>query len=337
MRAAALLACAAIAATGCGSDASGGSNGRGIATGDPERTFAPLVRLHQKERWLPMGAHWSIDRSALWFSEGRGCGDRKIAVGRALRSQRTVVVDWLSVPGIGKGPSYYQRDWYGPTCDERQPYEFSANQLTRPHDKADRVKGLGLTAGFYLDLMDWARQGHPLRGGQVTAPAYVERHAEDVDGEPGLRLTYWLLYGMNEPLGPRGPIGGATHEGDWERIDVLLQNGDDRDEYVPVAVRLHAGDAQRDVPWTSVRRGGLQGSDHPLVSAARGDHSLTISPRGDICNGCSQWRTWPTLADAGKQPWYGFGGAWGEPGPTLETTGPLGPHGKWPPDSRYDP
>lgn len=326
----ALLACGVIAATGCGSDR------QGVETRDPERTFAPLVRLDPKEKWLPMGAGWLINRSALWFAQDGACRDNKIAVGRKLQAQWTGAVNWIFPAGMGEGPYAYKRDSYGATCRDRRPYIFFANQKTRPNDAEERVKGLGLTGGYYLDVMDWARGGQPLQEGRVAAPAYVERHAEDVDGEPGLRLTYWLLYGMNEPHGPGGPIDRLTHEGDWERIDVLLQDGDDPDEHVPVAVRLHDGGAQRDVPWESVRRGG-PGSAHPVMSAARGDHTLSATTRGGDCARCPQWRTWTELADARKQPWYGFGGAWGKPGATEETTGPVGPHGKWAPDSRYDP
>jgi hypothetical protein len=326
LRGGTLLVCAAAVAAGCGSDV------QGVETRDPARTFAPLVRLDPQEDWLPMGARWSLNRSVLWFAHNKACGDQKVAVGRRLASQRRGAVGWLAIRSLGNGPYYhYERDAYGATCDRRQPYTFHTHQQTRPHDKVDRVEGLGLTSGYYLDLMNWARAGQPLRRGLVEAPAYVERRTENVNGRSGLRLTYWMLYGMNEPQGQRGPIRQLTHEGDWEHVDVLLEQGDDQDEYIPIALRLHTSATYRDLSWASVRRGGFAAATHPILSASRGSHALSlISPR-ESCTNCPQWRTWTNLKAARKQLWYGFGGAWGKPGTTLHTTGPHGPHGKWAP------
>lgn len=47
------------------------------------------------------------------------------------------------------------------------------------------------------------------------------------------------------------------------------------------------------------------------------------------CPTCPRWETWRNLRSAFYQDWFGFGGAWGEPGPTEQTTGALGPHGSW--------
>jgi hypothetical protein len=371
----AVLICAVMAAAGCGSDSSG-SEGDAIETRNPEATFAPLIQLDRQERWLPMGASWFLDRSSFWFAEDQGCEDRKIAVGDLLYAEWTPVIDSLSHEGLGQSELPYFRTPYGPAgaanqatatpCPFREGYKYYANQQTRPFERRDRVKGLRLGEGYYLSLTDPARKGQrPRRDGQattITAKTYVERHAEEVDGEDGLRLTYWQLYGMNQPHGPQGPIEQRTHEGDWERVDVLLkQSGED--EYVPVAVRVHSEDGARDVPWASLRRaaGGAVGASgasgagraavagddgvgsdgagdptHPVLTATLGDHTLTPAPRAGDCADCPQWPTWSLLAPLRKQPWYGFGGAWGEPGPTSATTGPLGPHGKWPPDSDFN-
>jgi hypothetical protein len=43
------------------------------------------------------------------------------------------------------------------------------------------------------------------------------------------------------------------------------------------------------------------------------------------CPACPLWFTWQRLVDATKEPWYGFGGAWGRVGSAPEFTGPLGP------------
>ena len=353
-----VLACCAIGVTaGCGSDSSG-SSADGIETRNPEATFAPLVRLDPDERWPPMAADTFLDNSIFGFAEDQGCADRPIAVGHDLEELWTPVIDWLGVAGLGNGAGTdgYFRTPFAPAspkhdpvtsgtpCPFREGYRYFANQQTRPHEKKDRVEGLRLTEGYYLDLVNRARAGvePPLgsdeKSDRIAAPAYVERREQDVDGEPGLRLSYWLLYGMNQPLDPQGDaIDARTHEGDWERVDVLLQAGDGDDEWTPVAVRLLGADgSHRDVPWASVKRTAA-GASHPVLTAVRGDHALSPAPRrGDDCAACPQWSTWTDLAPARKQPWYGFGGAWGEPGTSSPTTGPLGPHDKWLPDSPFN-
>jgi hypothetical protein len=330
----ALTLCGLVMLAGCGNDRKGE-----IQAKDPERSFAPLVGLSPKEEWLPISADWFLDRSVLAFAQHPRCGDRKIAAGRALKSQRTVVVDWLLPAGMGKGPYYYKREQYGPRCNIRHPLTYEANQQTRPHDTTDRVRALSPQVGFYLDLMDWARKGPARRAhddpATVAAPAYVERHSEEVDGQPGLRLTYWMLYGANAPRGQRGPIERLTHEGDWERLDVLLQEGDGDDRYVPRTVRLHTPSRRRDIPWDSLELApGSSGASHPVLAAAPGHHALSPARRREPCgaaNGaCLRWRTWTKLVPARKQLWYGFGGAWGSVGDTSSTTGPHGPHGPWP-------
>jgi len=345
-----VLACCAVAlGAGCGSDSSG-SSADGVETRNPEATFAPLVRLAAGERWLPMDADWFLDRSIFGFAEDQGCADRAIAVGRQLEDLWTPAVDWLGEDALGtaSGTASYYRTPYAPKtpdhdatlmgteCPFREGYRYFANQQTRLYEEEDRVEGLRLTEGYYLDLVDRARGGpRPRPGNRIAAPAYVERHAEDVEGEPGLRLTYWLLYGMHAPLdGQEKPIEARTHEGDWERVEILLQEGGEN-EWAPAAVRLHDDEgSHRDVPWGSVRRAA---NVHPMLVAGKGDHTPSHAPRGDEdCGACRQWPTWSSLVPAQKQPWYGFGGSWGEVGTTSDTTGPHGPHRKWAPDSPFN-
>jgi hypothetical protein len=363
-----LACCFGGAAAGCGSDSSG-SSAEGVQTRNPEATFAPLVQLDPKERWLPMAADWFLNRAIFGFADDQGCADRPIAVGHELDELWTPAVDYLGQPGIGTaaGTKAYFRTPYAPAtpkhdtaafgtpCPYREGYRIFANQQTRPYEKKDRTPGVRLTEGYYVDLVDRARGGERPRGAggegpkEIGAPVYVERRAEEVDGEPGLRLTYWLLYGMNEPLDSTGnPLAQSTHEGDWERVEVLLQEGGGDDEWVPVSVRLLDADGgRRDVRWATVRRATAAGASsagsssatatHPVLTATRGDHALSPAPRrGRDCAACPQWPTWSSLAPARKQPWYGFGGAWGQPGKTSETTGPLGPHDKWAPDSPFN-
>lgn len=226
----------------------------------------------------------------------------------------------------------------------------------RPHARLRRQgtpAGLAVKEGFYLDLWDAQRGG--LRdvakeGSQKylrKAPVYFERSAErDGDGRALLRITYWLFYGLSIPPGPPAVTKLVAHEGDWERVSVLLRPEPAGGRYVPISVRYHYHDESRDVPWAAVDRVGT-GSDaptHPVAFSARGSHAsypragryenvfkvggarrFAVQDIAMACNDCPQWRTWQMLIDAKAQPWYGFGGAWGRAGSIGGTTGPLGP------------
>jgi hypothetical protein len=350
----AVLVCAGVAASTIG--ACGGSEAEepdGIRTDKPEVTFAPVVQLAREESYRPMDALWFLQRSALWLAQ-EFCPDSKIAVGKRLKDQWNGITDWLFIYGIGWGPSYW-RQMYTRDCDfKRQRYRYYANEYTRPRDGGeDRAKGLYPREGYYLDLMDWARGG-PAETAGAVAPVWYERRRIAPDGQPGLRLTYWMLYGMNRPLDGSGrPVEGLTHEGDWERVDVLLTG--EKGRYRPIGMDLfHEQGPPRRVPWSALRRTRGERAaraTHPVLYAARGSHALYASPgrhrgtaraggssvtvvdRADgACPRCIRWTTWDDLVSARTRAWYGFGGAWGKPGPTDETTGPLGPHGEWPTD-----
>jgi len=315
LRVVGLVTCWALVLSGCGESASTAVSPGAVTAKHPGVAFAPVVLLDRNEPWRPMSARWFIERAVFWFAEDQGCADRKIAVGHTLPEQQNPTIDWIFPKGLG-GWSWaaYFRNPHDARCELDFDVRVDANQHTRPHDRLQRPVGLGLGEGFYLDLVDAARSGPRTPAG---TPVYVERQDE---GDSQVRLTYWLLYGMNAPVGRPA----ATHEGDWERVDVLLAH-EGGDHYLPNGVQLGADEVAppRDVPWRTVRRAG---DTHPIVVAQRGSHRLSPESHGDSCTNCVPWRTWQKVKPLRRQLWYGFGGAWGEPGPTSATTGPLGPH-----------
>jgi hypothetical protein len=340
-------ACVALAAAGCDSgdetDSATGAEGRtaaskGVSTDEPEKTFAPLVLLHPEETRMPADARWFLERTRLNFAEDHGCPDRRIAVGRTLGEERTDRTNWIAIEWLGNPPAYW-RNPYDVHCELDFDREYYATQHTRPYGGPDRAGQIGEREGWYLDLVDSARSGEarPARAGHRTmlegVPAYVERHAEPVDGEPGLHLTYWMLYAMNEPRDRDGAVERElTHEGDWERAEVLLRRAG-RDSYVPHALVLHADGETRELSWRSlVHAGEGDGKEttHAVLLAALGDHTMAALTRERDCSDCPRWQTWEGLQDVREPWWYGFGGAWGDVGVDEATTGPLGPHGEWP-------
>ncbi len=316
--AATLAGCALIlGASGCGGDESSAVGPAAIRTADPERTFAPLLEVAADEPWRPMSARWMIERSVLRFAEDDSCPDRKIAVGRTLPELRTDEFDWIYPRGMGSGPNYY-RNPYDASCELKFGVTVYADQLTRPHDPGQRIEGVRPDEGFYLDLVDESRPGPPISG-NVAATTYADRIDE---GDSGVRLRYWMLFGMH------GDPGDPTaHEGDWVRVDVVARaNGD---SYEPLTVQLPAPGSEeelREVGWEATAR---VEDTHPVIRLTRATHEPSVATGDSSCADCTRWRTWQALSDARSQLWYGFGGAWGEPGTNDATTGPLGPHRYW--------
>jgi hypothetical protein len=194
------------------------------------------------------------------------------------------------------------------------PQYFYAWLFTRPYDTSHNRYGLVENAGFFLNIPP----GQSVRNGLRDAdqvPVYY-------DYKPGRWIRYWFFYAYD--------IGGAgfNHEGDWEGVTVHL-NGS-----TPTEIRLdrHKSDCGAVYPWSDMQFE----SGHVVVYAAQKDHGTykdagrDSSPKchpfiDDIRAATTPWHTWQRLGNVRKQDWYGFGGAWGEPGTRGETTGPLGP------------
>lgn len=334
-------------------DPGGAGEAKAITTSDPVTAFAPLVNLHVRERAWPMSAEaflrgswlvWAHDDCPDWLPRA----ERHVA--RASEQQ-----DQLGQFELGRlaGPAAYAHPPADGSCAEGGGRPVPADAHTRPYDTGGRPSGVDVQEGWVLDLDDDARTPKPDvsdEGPQRVlngVPVYYEVHPPLAADAQEVRITYWLFYGLSQPPGPSAATQFLVHEGDWERISVLLRRGATRDDYVPVSVRYHAHDGNRDVTWGAVRRSAAAGAvdaTHPLVYSARGSHASywragsyenVFAPGGRrqfavrdtaiACPDCPQWRTWEQLVDAQVQPWYGFGGAWGQLGGMAGTTGPLGP------------
>jgi hypothetical protein len=234
---------------------------------------------------------------------------------------------------------------------------YGANELTRPRN-GERAPGLSLTEGFYLDLRNTSRLGDPVLADESTATSYV-------DYEPGQYIVYWFTYGFN-----RATVSQFNHEGEWERLLIELspQNVAERVYYFQHTCNGEGYDWDEMVSEGYLTTGSLDDrvATHPVVYAARGAHAsypepISInaryirvhghgsceeanSPRtrieglGDVAQrGPVTWKTWlHGLVDASSEPWYGFGGAWGDLGTADYNTGPLGPDHKDPSSVTYD-
>lgn len=332
--AASSLVLAGLAAGGCGSDDGA------IETADPLGAFAPLVQLAPDEELMPVDPAWFIDRSVLWWSSNLGCPDRKVAVGESLEAQpnENGVVERIVPAKLGRDPAYSRESTSD--CKYDGIDRYYANERNRPYEWKDESERhqfpLPQTEGFYLDLADRYQRGPaPVasNGRRILVrdvPIHASQQPDEIDGEPALRGSYWALFAKEEVSNPPPPPNPYhledSHEGDWERVDVLLRDEGD-DNYVPVGVQL-GGPKSRLLPWDALSVASGSSSEletHPVLTSARGVHTLSAQKAGDDCSRCARWLTWRKLADIREQPWYGFGGAWGDKGPVPEQTGPIGP------------
>jgi hypothetical protein len=325
-----------------------------VTTADPVATFAPLVNLHVHETSWPMTTAfflrhawltWSAPDCPLWI---QGAKQGEGAHGAVEDHRALMGVDAAKLAG----PDAYARAPVDAGCDEGSGAKVPADAHTRPWDSGNgRPRGLPLREGWALDLGDDARTPAPRldrdEAQQVLqdVPVYFERHQEGI----GERITYWFFYGLSRPPGEPSLTDAVSHEGDWERISVLVEHQPGSATYLPLSVRFHTHDGHRDIAWRAVTRisaAGSPGATHPVAYSARGSHAtywrtgdyaivvkalgkpaFSVEDHAMACSGCPEWRTWERLVDATTQPWYGFGGAWGRAGSLSGggTTGPLGP------------
>lgn len=347
------LAGVCLALVGCGDDgddrgASAPPLTGGIVTESPEYTFAPIVYMHPDERYLPKSGKQFVSQSTLYFAQGPFCRPRRVAAGNRELVRLT------------EPPIYSMRPFTDTDCRRRSKRSYRSDEVTRPHENSDlRVSGLRPDEGFYLDLDDDARRGPPAgpgMDGQAEvhgAAAWHDKHREQVAGGPGMRITHWLLFGMHAPHDlRRRPLPDVTHEGDWERVDILLR-GEGR-RWKPIALRTYDSRGRAtETRWGALRREKAnfvapdqdRGRVHPVLFAALDTHTLHTRPGSRVaretdmtgapvrardvsrgpCRNCPRMETALPGFSLESQYWYGFGGAWGDLGRTTLMTGPLGP------------
>jgi hypothetical protein len=278
-------------------------------------------------------------------------------------ARRAEIIGQFDPARLAGPEAYTHTPISGPDCEEGAGPSFSAGDHTRAFDLKDRPAELPKDDGFYLDLADEARHGDSslgVVGAQTTlegVPAYYESEPDRTpDGQRATRISYWLLYGLSIPPGPQPFTGLVTHEGDWEGLSVRVRRvGPHR--YTPLSVRYSIHNTHSDVPWAEAEKaaeapgGGVVttgapglAATHPVGYSGRGSHAtypvlgshrVSLEPQGihafDVrdlalaCLHCPEWETWQDLVDARTQPWYGFGGSWGQVGGTGDRTAPPGP------------
>src|SRR4051812_14625055 len=301
--------------------------GGDVITDAPQR-YAPYVWLHSSEKAYPASASSFISNSRLRWSHAN-CKDH--AVENADGSDASYDAIDQSRLGAAAGSGAYSHTGnlvQGLVCVHGSR-DYLANEFTRPRDgSGDRVTSG--SEGMFLDLKNGEHKGNTALAEDPVYFDYVPQHY----------VVYWFFYPYNNFSFHSFP---EKHEGDWEHIAVRLDGGN---RPLQVAFFRHGCDPTV-VDWPDLADGS-QGSvvedTHPVVYSGLGSHASyptpgenggfdTCQPFPDHSDAGTPWSTWQNVQDVHAQPWYGFGGAWGEVGNDISipgvpgdlTTGPLGP------------
>jgi hypothetical protein len=271
--------------------------------------YAPVVYMAKGEEYRAANAGEFINNSSLKWSHQKKGKDEVHAGEHQIKHA-----------ALGRGG---YSDKARNDKEEDVGDAIASNADARPKDG----RGPGKDEGFYLDLND---DNQKSRRPGTDAPVYYEAKDRHY-------ITYWFFYAFNQ--GPVGwPASGTDdHEGDWERICVRL---DSNNRATEVAFFQH--DGHKTLPWSKVTK---EGATHPVVYSAKGSHASYESPGSkglkfkgapttvkDHASKAPGWAPAPPhgpthLRNVEDEAWFGYGGAWGEPGSIKETTGPQGPSG----------
>lgn len=228
------------------------------------------------------------------------------------------------------------------------------------HPGASKIKPQD--SGFVLDLKGTVAKGEdprtnaPYVGGKnLYSLEYDPSHTQDpayYEYVPGHYIVYWFFY----------PFNGWTykipfkklieyHEGDWEHIVVHLNDTDSASEVAYYQHYCKPKPGHSLLLWKDVHK---TADTHPQVYSALGGHASfagtsgsldppactdpwhsgqkslmpdRFSPLDKVGKG-ALWATWNYTVDATTEPWYGFGGNWGErlAFGTIKNYGPPGPN-----------
>lgn len=281
--------------------------------------YAPILRFHPNETVHPMDPADFLQASELKWAADRGCDDPTIRARSELTAENlnnhftferdTFFSLFNSCNLLADANLIRSSEFTKPNT------AVADNGASRPFSAGSRL--LPTSEGFYIDPL--VLSPGQFSGNEVTAPAFYYRS--------GNEIHYWFFF-SDDPKTEAIRDDPWEHEGDWEHVVVLVAGPDKF-----VGIEYHGHGCQ---PVSSTKP-ELDGT-HPVVYVARGSHAMYEAPRPaaswpascpslaqDIFTGTTDeaaftagvsktWRTWEHLRPIEQQPWYGFGGAWGDRG-----------------------
>ncbi|MFC7619820.1 Vps62-related protein [Microlunatus sp. GCM10028923] len=291
------------------------------------KKYAPLVRMGQGEKNLPIDAVFFIKSSELRWNRDDRCDDTLV--------DRTPTPEKLADPN-----AYRAQKTVDGECDQREGREYNTTERTRPFANKETLG----KEGYFLDSLNFLHEAGKVTG-ENAAPAYVE-YVEGTEANQGkTAYIYWFFYPYNTWTNPTpGAKGkGGNHEGDWERITVVVGASGK-----PEGVVFSQHDTKCRMDFAKVA--GKDG--HPVAYSATGTHGSypigdarykieslppALKALGMLEDRTSSrgqtWQTWLDLKEVQREPWWGYAGGWGEVGGPIgagdldkHQTGPEGPN-----------
>lgn len=327
---------------------------------DPVRCYAPLIHIHPDDDHLPMSAAEFIAGSRLKWSKNN-CPDKDDFDSTTPDPARLGSGGYVYDPARELCDGTTQRPFSSNELT-RPRMPLCAGETGEGTCKSSALGAAN--EGFFLDPTSDAEargmlngaSGEQIEAGEV--PAYYQY-------EPRRYIAYWFFWPYSVPAtGAAGAVGMA-HQGDWEHIVVRLDAANEAtaveyfyhhwaltvpwnhvqvvDDTHPVVLAAEEGHGSypgdmhaaarhaTEVTEAGARIGGTvpgSGVDGRAdCNFSSTHHDGPISQSFDRCSSEGPaWATWKNLRDATREPWYGFGGAWGRVGMLKDTTGPPAPH-----------
>lgn len=333
----------------------------------PVIAYAPAVYLHPTEKYFPGSADSFLDHSELLWDmpnlDDPSCYNVILASGAdyfypppGYRPADLPILSAARMSGSGSSTPYDHYRTYGNAdqgCADDPNDTIFSNDPPSTSDQPGASKNKANDSGFVLDLEGTVSKGEDPR----TNPLYVgdkelfpleydfSRTQTPVYYEyvPGRYIIYWFFYPFN---GWKKGTLVEYHGGDWEHIVVRLNayDGATKVAYYQHYCTPKAGHSL--LSWSDVPK---LGGTHPKVFSARGGHASFAGTSGELDPpACSNpfnpfdlknfspldevgkgplWATWNHTVDATTEPWYGFGGNWGERFEfgVVKNYGPPGP------------
>jgi hypothetical protein len=273
------------------------------------RRFAPVVRFHVNEQYLPANAPWYLQRVRMRFDVSMGLDKQLLNKGNVTVAGLVSQSQQGQVSGLSANPTDFfleQTDASG--GDNLDGYR----QETR--------KGPGEDG--------WVCYAH-------VRPAPAGTHPGEYD------IQYIFFYAYNGDL--LKTSAESAHEADMEHITVRVRKDQNTIDRIYYAAHDAEGKWYGQQTGQGIQDGYIVTSDgRPVVYSAVNSHASypwagtkdrgTGLPSDQTGDGGPQWDTISNVVNVGEKAyprdlmlWIQYSGRWGELGATSFTRGPYGP------------
>jgi hypothetical protein len=268
--------------------------------------FAPIVKLHPEEQYLPANVPWLLSRMRLRFDVSLG-KDKQLLDKMQVTSASLIT---QSYDDQSSGLSDSPTDFFLEAVDA------SGSGSLEDYRKATR-------AG--LDAAGWVCYAH-VHGSPVHVGYY------------DIQYIFYYAYNGDTFSGP----GSIAHESDFEHITVRVEPDRETVSQIYYAAHNNEGKWYKQQTSQGVKDGfSVTGDGRPVVYSAQNSHASypwagswqrNNVPDDHTAGDGPVWDCLQSARDLGEKQypakdmqWIQYSGHWGELGTASFTTGPAGP------------